>query len=169
MGVPKMEGTIRPLVAENEVQPQMRRASEASTKIRVILSWIARITVAAILAQTLYFKFTYAPETQVIFADLGGRPAATVVGIIELVCVVLLLFTRTASIGALLSLFTISGAIVAHLTRLGIQIVNPQTGDGDGGLLFILALTIAFGSLTVLILNARQRYRTRDWRSGDGV
>jgi hypothetical protein len=121
-----------------------------------VVPWAAQIGVAAILAQTLFFKFTYAPETQVIFAGRGGRPAATLVGIIELLCVILLLGPRTAAVGAGLSLLVISGAIVTHLTSLGIPIVNPATGESDGGLLFGLAVAVALGSLVVLFYRWRQ-------------
>jgi len=121
-----------------------------------VIPWAAQVGVALILAQTLYFKFTYAPETQVIFADRGGRPAATAVGLAELLCVILLLVPRTAAIGAALSLLVISGAIFTHLTSLGIQVVDPATGTGDGGLLFGLALTVALGSLVVLFFRWRQ-------------
>jgi uncharacterized membrane protein YphA (DoxX/SURF4 family) len=118
--------------------------------LSTLVPWAAQITVALILAQTLFFKFTYAPETQVIFKDRGGRPAATAVGIIELICVVLLLIPRTAAIGAILSLLVISGALFTHLTSLGIEIIDPVTKESDGGLLFGLALAVAFGSLVVL-------------------
>lgn len=121
-----------------------------------LLCWGAQLGVAAILGQTLFFKFTYAPETQVIFADLGGRPAATAVGLVELVCVVLLLIPRTAGLGAALALGTIGGAIFTHLTTLGLVIVDPATGKGDGGLLFGLALAVAGGSLVVLWFRRRQ-------------
>ena len=121
-----------------------------------LIPWAAQIVVAVILAQTLFFKFTYAPETQVIFANKGGRPAATAVGIAELLCVILLLMPRTAAIGGLLSLLVISGAIITHLTSLGIQIVDPATGQGDGGLLFGLALLVAFGSTIVLVFRRHQ-------------
>lgn len=127
------------------------------------IPWIAQIVVALILAQTLYFKFTYAPETQVIFGDRGGRPAATVVGLFELVCVVLLLMPRTASVGAALSLAVISGAILTHLTSLGIRIIDPSTGESDGGLLFGLALTVAIGSLVVLGFRWRQLPWINSW------
>lgn len=121
-----------------------------------VVAWIAQLGVAAILGQTLFFKFTYAPETQVIFGDRGGRPAATVVGLLELVCVVLLLLPRTPALGAALSLFVIAGALFTHITSLGLVIVNPATGEGDGGLLFGLAVAVAVGSLVVLACRWRQ-------------
>jgi uncharacterized membrane protein YphA (DoxX/SURF4 family) len=124
--------------------------------LSALVPWAAQVGVAVILAQTLYFKFTYAPETQVIFGPRGGRPAATAVGIVELICVILLLIPRTAALGAALALLAISGAVVTHLTSLGIQVIDPQTGEGDGGVLFGLALAVAFGSLVVLAYRWRQ-------------
>jgi uncharacterized membrane protein YphA (DoxX/SURF4 family) len=121
-----------------------------------LVPWAAQVIVALILAQTLFFKFTYAPETQVIFADRGGRPAATAIGVVELLCVTLLLIPRTAAIGAALSLLVISGAIFTHLTSLGIQVVDPATGEGDGGLLFGLAVVVALGSAVALGFRWRQ-------------
>lgn len=121
-----------------------------------VVSWAAQVVVALILLQTLYFKFTYAPETQVIFGPRGGRPAATAVGLFELLCVVLLLLPRTAALGALLSLFVISGAIFTHLTSLGVQIIDPATNESDGGVLFILALVVALGSVVVLLYRWRE-------------
>ncbi len=38
------------------------------------LSWTLQIVVATILAQTLYFKFTAAPESVYIFSTLGLEP-----------------------------------------------------------------------------------------------
>jgi putative oxidoreductase len=136
------------------MKPEVRPCSTGlCTKVR---PWAAQITVAGILAQTLFFKFTYAPETQVIFSERGGRPAATAVGLAELLCVILLLIPRTAAIGAALSLVVISGAIFTHLTSLGLQIIDPATGEGDGGVLFGLAVTVFVGSLVVLWFRWRQ-------------
>ena len=124
--------------------------------------WGARIAVAAILLQTLYFKFTYSPETRVIFGPRGGRPAATAVGLAELLCVILLLVPRTAGHGAVLTLLVIGGAIFTHLTSLGIRVIDPETGEGDGGLLFGLALAVAAGSLVVLAFRVRELRRLAD-------
>jgi hypothetical protein len=117
-----------------------------------VAGWICRLVTAGILAQTLFFKFTYAPETRVIFARLGGRPAATLVGLAELTCVVLLLVPRTAIYGAALSLAVIAGALGTHLFVIGIEVGDPATGRGDGGLLFGLALAVALLSFAILAL-----------------
>jgi uncharacterized membrane protein YphA (DoxX/SURF4 family) len=122
----------------------------------VAAPWAAQVAVAAVLAQTLYFKFTYAPETRAIFESRGGRPAATLVGLVELVCVVLLLIPRTAAVGAAVALAVIAGAILTHLTSLGIEVTNPATGEGDGGLLFGLAVAVAVGAVVVLAFRWRQ-------------
>ena len=137
------------------LQTEAPRVIQPSVWAKVV-PWAAQVVVALILAQTLFFKFTYAPETQAIFADRGGRPAATAVGLAELLCVILLLVPRTAAVGAALSLLVISGAIFTHLTSLGIQVVDPATGEGDGGLLFGLAILVALGSAIVLVFRWRQ-------------
>jgi hypothetical protein len=137
------------------LQTETPRVIQPSVWTKVV-PWAAQVTVALILAQTLFFKFTYAPETQVIFADRGGRLAATALGIVELLCVILLLVPRSAAVGAALSLLVISGAIITHLTSLGIQVVDPATGEGDGGLLFGLAVVVALASAVVLGFRWRQ-------------
>lgn len=123
-------------------------------------SWIAQLAVAGILAQTLYFKFTAAPESVWIFETLGLEPWGRIgTGVAELVAVVLLLIPSTAAFGALLALGVISGAILSHLTKLGIEV------RGDGGLLFGLALAVFAGSLVVVWLRRAQlaRFLAR-WR-----
>jgi len=115
------------------------------------VSWAAQIVVAAILLQTLFFKFTGAPESVYIFETLGLEPWGRIgSGMAELVASVLLLVPATAALGALLALGVILGALGAHLTRLGIEV------QGDGGLLFGLALVVLVGSLTVLWLRRRE-------------
>ena len=132
------------------------QASGGAGRMAIAASWTCQIIAAAILAQTLFFKFTYAPETRLIFERLGGRPAATAAGVMELVCAVLLLLPRMAIFGALLSLGVIAGAIGTHLFVIGIDVVDPATGRGDGGLLFGLAVAIAALSLVILALRRQE-------------
>jgi uncharacterized membrane protein YphA (DoxX/SURF4 family) len=117
------------------------------------LSWTLRLIVAAILFQTLFFKFTGAAESVYIFSKLGMEPAGRIgSGIAELIAVALLLIPATVAYGALLALAVISGAIMSHLTQLGIVVINSD-GSSDGGLLFGLALIVFAGSLGILWLH----------------
>lgn len=118
---------------------------------RKTLSWTAQLAAALILAQTLFFKFTAAPESVYIFTTLGMEPWGRIgSGVAELVAVLLLLRAATAVFGAGLSIALMAGALQAHLGRLGIEV------QGDGGLLFLLAWTVLFASLVVLVLRRRQ-------------
>jgi hypothetical protein len=120
-------------------------------KIKTIISWMLQLTVAVILFQTLFFKFTGAEESVYIFSTLGIEPWGRIAsGLAELLAVMLLLVPRTVTLGALLSLGVISGAIVSHLSKLGIVVKN------DGGLLFALALTVFACSLAILVLRRQQ-------------
>ena len=98
---------------------------------------LLRVTAAAILLQTLYFKFTGAEESVYIFSTLGAEPWGRIAsGVVELVTAMLLLLPATAPIGGALAVGVMSGAILSHLTWLGIEV------RGDGGLLFALAVMV---------------------------
>lgn len=102
-----------------------------------VLDWALRILAAAVLLQTLFFKFTGAEESVYIFTALGAEPWGRYAsGVAELIASVLLLVPRTAWIGAVLGIGVMAGAILSHLFRLGIDV------KGDGGLLFALAVAV---------------------------
>jgi hypothetical protein len=102
-----------------------------------VLSWIARLVAAAILLQTLFFKFTGAEESIYIFTAVGQEPWGRYgSGVVELIASGLLFVPRAVGIGALLAFGTMCGAVFFHLTKLGIVVQN------DGGLLFSLALVV---------------------------
>lgn len=109
---------------------------------------VLRIVAAGILLQTLYFKFTGAPESVYIFSQLGVEPWGRLfTGFIELVVSILLLIPATSAIGALMSLGVMGGAILSHIFILGIQVQN------DGGTLFFLAVTVFLCSLVIVYFN----------------
>ena len=110
-----------------------------------------QVAVAAILLQTLFFKFTGAEESVYIFSTLGAEPWGRIgSGILELFAAVLLLIPVTSPFGALLTIGLMVGAIGSHLTVLGIEV------RGDGGLLFGLAVTCLVGSTIVLLIRRAQ-------------
>ena len=116
-----------------------------------IVSSACRIVAAVILAQTLFFKFTGASESIYIFTKVGLEPWGRYgSGVAELIAVGLLLTPRFVWAGALLSLGVISGALVSHLTVLGIVVKD------DGGLLFGLAITVFVTCAVSAFLHRRQ-------------
>jgi hypothetical protein len=101
--------------------------------------------------QTLFFKFSAAPESVYIFSTLGLEPWGRIlVGIFELIAAVLLLVPYTTLLGAVLGVGLMGGALFSHLTKLGIVVQN------DSGELFILAL-IVFASCLALIVIFRKK------------
>ena len=117
-------------------------------KLTSILSWLLRLVAAIILLQTLYFKFTGHPQSVELFTKLGVEPWGRIgTGIIELVAGILLLIPATAFIGAILSLGLMSGAILSHLTVIGIESM------GDGGTLFTLAIVVFISSIFIMLLH----------------
>ncbi|MBK7085541.1 MAG: DoxX family protein [Flavobacteriales bacterium] len=115
--------------------------SPLSRSLRLLPNLIA----AVILLQTLFFKFTAAPESVYIFSTLGLEPIGRIgSGVAELIAALLLLWPASAWVGAALALGIMGGAILSHLTVLGIEV------QGDGGQLFLLAVLVAVLSAFVL-------------------
>ena len=113
-----------------------------------VLSWLLRIAAAIILLQTLFFKFTAAPESVYIFTKVGAEPWGRIgSGVIELIAATLILTPRFTWLGSLLAMGVMAGAVLSHLTVLGIEV------QGDKGLLFALALTVFVCSTVNLLLH----------------
>lgn len=108
---------------------------------------ILRLISAGILLQTLFFKFTGAPESVYIFSQLGVEPFGRwFAGLSELIAAGLLLAPSLYLLGALMAIGIMAGAILSHLAVLGIVVQN------DGGLLFALALIVSLSSALIVVL-----------------
>ena len=113
--------------------------------------WAPRFVIAVILGQTLWFKFTGAPESVFIFTKLGAEPWGRFgSGVMEALAVALVLWPALSVLGALFTAGAMLGAIGAHVFVLGLEV------QGDGGLLFGMALTALLGSAAVLWLDRAQ-------------
>lgn len=121
--------------------------AETLTRGQRIASWLCRAIAAVIMIETLFFKFTGAPESVYIFSKMGmeswwryGQ------GVWELIASVLLLTPRFGWAGGILTLGAIGAAIVSHITILGIEV------QGDYGLLFGMALvTFLCGAIATFL------------------
>lgn len=118
------------------------------------IPFIIRLAVAVILIQTLRFKLTAHPDSVYIFEQVGLEPIGRIgIGIAELIAGILILIPKTAWIGATVTLGIIGGAIMMHLTQLGIEV--PFEGKLDGGALFITAIVVFVLSAITLWLQRK--------------
>lgn len=125
-----------------------------SARSRIIIAWVCRIIAAAIMLQTLFFKFTAAPESVYIFSALGMEPWGRIgTGILELTASVLILLPAATVYGAVLGLGLMGGALFFHFTRLGIVVQD------DSGQLFIYAFLVFISCLVLLMLYKEQAIR----------
>ena len=116
------------------------------------LSIILKVVAAAIMLQTLFFKFTGAQESVDLFTKIAGENEAAIrigTGIVEFIASALLFIPKRTWMGALLAAGTMAGAVMSHLTILGIE------HNGDGGALFISAIATLVASGILLILNRK--------------
>lgn len=157
-------GSLKETNMSAQVISTLSRPRKMATPI-LIFSWFCRIVAAIILVQTLFFKFTAAPESVYIFTKVGvfihaHFPFASIgtvatsgrigSGVVELIAAVLLLTPRFVWAGAILALAATGGAIVCHLTFLGIEVQD------DKGLLFFLAIAVFATSAIALFLHRTQ-------------
>ncbi|AZJ31297.1 MULTISPECIES: DoxX family membrane protein [Tenacibaculum] len=111
---------------------------------------ILKLIAAIIMLQTLFFKFTGAQESIDLFIKIAGDNEAYMrigTGVFELIASVLLFIPKKTWLGALLTIGLMGGAIMSHLTILGIE------HDGDGGILFISAIVTFISGVILLIFN----------------
>lgn len=119
--------------------------------IKKMFSLLCRVLAAVVLLQTLFFKFTAHPESVELFTKLGVEPWGRIgTGIIELITGVLLLIPATAFLGAFLGMGIMAGAILSHLTVIGIE------SKGDGGQLFFMAILVFVLSIVIQVLYIHQ-------------
>lgn len=150
--------------------------SPSNPTTATLIRWAAHgvtMFIAAVFLDSLRFKFTNAPKTQIIFGDLdqwasglgapglfaqGGLFSQYVIGSAELVASIILLGTMVLRryrflqpAGALLAIAIMSGAISFHLfTPLGTNV------DNDGGALFYTACAVWIGGWVLLFLRRRE-------------
>jgi hypothetical protein len=136
-----------------------RKADSASdeglTRRQHIMSWVCCLVAAGIMIETLFFKFTAAPESVYVFKNMGTDPWwRWGQGIWELMAAICLLTPRLKWAGGVLTVAAISAAILSHLTWLGISI------QGDHGLLFGMALVTFAGGFTAFVLHRHSFHYT---------
>ncbi len=128
--------------------------------------WVLRILAAAILLPVGYQKLMGDEMSIMLFDTLGMEPhGRVIIGVVEIIAALLLLSPLAAS-GALLAVGVMLGAIIAHVTVLGVEV------GGDGGRLLVM-LSIVFASTTTVLVALRRELpvigSTLDRQGGEGL
>jgi putative oxidoreductase len=98
------------------------------------LTYAAQLLAAVIYLYSVYLKFSGDAHNIQIFETLGMEPGGRfIIGFLELLAALFLL-SPLAAFGSVLSVGIMCGAILAHLTQIGI-VVND-----DGGMMFGLMI-----------------------------
>lgn len=129
-------------------------SSKTSNRIlmKKYLPTILKLIAAVIMLQTLFFKFSGAQESIELFTKLAGENEAVMrigTGVLELIASILLFIPKKTWLGAFLTIGLMGGAIMGHLTKLGIE------HNGDGGTLFTLAVITLIAGVILLYLNRK--------------
>lgn len=123
------------------------------------LSTVLSIYIAFVFVQSLFFKFSAAPESIHIFQTLEDWSGLSffepimrlVLGGSELVASILLFIPGVQVLGALIAFGIINGAIFFHLfTPLGVEV------HGDGGLLFAMAVGVWIAFVALIYIRKEQ-------------
>jgi uncharacterized membrane protein YphA (DoxX/SURF4 family) len=125
--------------------------ADTLTRRQKMTSWTCSLIAAAIMIETLFFKFTAAPESVYIFSKMGTEPwMRWVQGIWELLASIGLLWPRMRWAGSILTTGAMAAAILSHLTWLGFAV------QGDHGLLFSMACVTFTCGFTVMMMHRDQ-------------
>ena len=126
--------------AQREIEP-----ADTLSRRQKIASWVCCLIAAGIMIETLFYKFTGAPESVYIFKRMGTEPWwRWGQGIWELLASIGLLWPRMKWAGGILTTGAMLAAILSHMTWLGYSI------QGDHGLLFGMALVTFTCGFTVM-------------------
>ena len=121
--------------------------------MKKIFPIVLKLVAAFIMLQTLFFKFSGAQESIHLFTAIAGDNEAIMrigTGTLELIAAILFFVPKKTWLGALLTIGLMSGAILSHLTILGIVFNNY------GGALFMSAIVTLLAGIILLIQNKKE-------------
>ena len=117
--------------------------------VRTLTLFCCQLIPALILLPAVKHKFAGDPGSVDLFTTIGMEPNGRIlIGVLELICVILLVIPGSSIFGAILGLGIMIGAIIGHITIIGFS----------GGLLplFISACIVGACCSTVIYLRRDQ-------------
>lgn len=114
-----------------------------------LLSWILQLAASAALIMAATGKLMSRAESVALFQQLDFDPGGRyLIGALELVAALLLLVPQSIVWGAVLGWGIMTGALIAHGSRLGFQ--------NDTGPLGLMAAAVWIGCTVVIFLRRKQ-------------
>lgn len=114
------------------------------------VSWICQLIAAHIMFWAGIAKLNAHPGSVHVFDSLGsGDTLRLTIGVLEVFAAALLLMPKTVAWGAVLSFGIMLGAIIAHLTELGMVVNN------DGGWLISRLATMLVTTIIIMVIRRR--------------
>lgn len=111
-----------------------------------IVTLILRLCVAALLGWAGSLKLSSSPSEIALFTTLGMEPHGRfLVGVLEIAAGILILVPASFIPGAILTWGLMAGAILAHLTKIGVS--------GQSGIFFAAAVATLIAASLILYLN----------------
>ena len=111
--------------------------------MNTVINWVLRIVPAVIVGRAAFMKFAGGEGVTAMFETLEMEPGGRIlIGIIEAICVAILLSPRISGWGAILCLGVMVGAVIAHVSVLGFT--------GALGQLFVMALISTVASIALI-------------------
>ena len=104
------------------IRNDIHAVTKSTSTGMTIALWIGQLAVAGILGMMAFTKFfNYTPEGSMALADaMGvGRGVITMIGLVEAAALFLILVPRGRTVGALLAVLTMLGALFTHATTIG--------------------------------------------------
>ena len=115
-----------------------------------IISYIFQIIAATILGLAAYGKFSGQEIGSMVFERIKmGENGKYLIGVIESLAASLLLTPNIPHYGAILGFGTMIGALIAHLTVLGIVV------DNDGGRTVMMLITVIISCSIVMYIRRK--------------
>ncbi|QDT31693.1 DoxX family protein [Thalassoglobus polymorphus] len=119
-----------------------------------LFSWILQLAASAVLIMASTGKLTSRPESVAIFQQLDFDPGGRfLIGTLELIAALLLLVPQSIVWGAVLGWGIMTGALIAHCSRLGFQ--------GDAGAGGLMAIAVWICCTMVIFLRRKQSLSLR--------
>ena len=131
------------LTAMSSTPNQSTSSKTPESPINSVINWLLRFIPAIIVGRAAFMKFAGGENVVTMFETLEMEPGGRIlIGIIEAICIAILLSPRISGWGAILCLGVMVGAVIAHVSVLGFS--------GALGVLFVMALISSVASIALI-------------------